>query len=134
MKTAVLLLALLTGCAGDLRDMNKTVNAHKYIPDNGVLHLKTPEEFYKDGGGVCHDFVNAKIKAAQELGYKPENMRLILQASPDFGKVPHARGHMILQIGKYALDSQHDDIDLAALVPGNRVKVEYIKTVVEGWQ
>lgn len=55
----LIIILMLSGCADKISDINKQINAYKYIPD-AVDYIKTPMQFYADGGGNCKDFANAK--------------------------------------------------------------------------
>lgn len=96
-KIYLLLLAtLLSGCANRIYEVNEEINAYKYIPDS-VDYLKTPKQFYADGGGDCEDFANAK-KAI--LGGELVYMPFLIGGT----------SHIVLKVDGYLLDSRSNHI------------------------
>lgn len=109
----ITLLIILSGCASDLRGVNEKVNSYQYTPDT-VNYMKTPAEFYTDGGGDCEDFANAKYWELKKAGY--ENLQFVL--------IPGKPDHVVLQVGNYILDNQTNEIELAMFVKGYRLNYE----------
>lgn len=127
---ACLTLIILTGCTHHLYEVNKRINGYKYIATD-LRHLKSPDEFYRDGGGICNDFANAKAYEALKMGYAPDDIRFVIMAPKNLGE-KGAEGHTVVQIGHFVLDSQNNHIKLASTVEGQRIKMACLPIVVEG--
>lgn len=100
------LLVFLCSCSNSTYAVNKRINRYNYIP-SASRHLKTPEEFYADGGGNCKDFANAK-KAI--LGGE---IVLLPELYVESGEL---RSHAVLKVDGFLLDSRFNELRLASSV------------------
>lgn len=106
MKVITILIALIvSGCTNHLYEVNKRINAYHYSY-NGKSGTKTPAQFYADGGGSCVDF--ARTKQA-ELGGE------IVILIPVYKQDNHYVNHAVLKVNGWLLDSEFNEIRLAAL-------------------
>lgn len=105
------ILLLLTSCSStnELYRMNKQINSYKYIPDK-ENYMKTPTQFYTDGGGDCEDFANAKYEMLEKMGYKDINF---------VWDIPNK--HMMVEGAGYVLDNRTDAITPSFMVKGIRL-------------
>lgn len=94
-NSIVLVLLFISGCTDKLYMVNKEINSYHYIPDK-VNYMKTPQEFYKDGGGDCEDFANAK-KAI--LGGELVQMPMTFPES-----------HVMLKVNGWLLDNRNNEL------------------------
>lgn len=100
----ILILLILTSCTNHLQEVNNHVNSYKYM-FNGHTGRKTPEQFYKDGGGSCIDFARTKqAELGGEIVILPE---LFIQNNQ---LVTHA----VLKVDGWLLDSRFNGLQLAA--------------------
>lgn len=91
----IILLLLLSGCADKIYQVNKQINAYKYIPDKND-YMKTPEQFYADGGGDCEDFANAK--------------KAILGGELVMVPLKFPESHVMLMVNGYLLDNRTNNL------------------------
>lgn len=101
MKKFIIILSLLSsGCTDRIYEVNKQINSYKYIPSTNK-HLKTLDEFYKDGGGNCKDFANAKkTLLGGELVMYP-------YLYPINGTL---RSHVVLKVNGWLLDNRTNNL------------------------
>ncbi len=120
-----MLVILLSGCTDHLYAVNKRVNSYKYIPPEHNGKLRTPEEFYRDGGGNCKDFANVKYQELLKAGYKNMSFITILQTETE------EEGHMVLEVDGWVLDNMHNSLVPGYLVTGTRINHEVLQLIAE---
>ncbi|MDA0967547.1 MAG: transglutaminase-like cysteine peptidase [Proteobacteria bacterium] len=90
-----------------LAEVNSLVNRFKYVDDYTKWkkddHWSTPTEFFK-GGGDCEDYAIAKFKLLKKLGFKNENMRVVV-LSDTFNNIKHSVLVVFIDEKKYLLDN-----------------------------
>ena len=104
--TKLILVLLLSGCANRIYAVNDQINSYKYAADK-VDYMKTPTQFYADGGGDCEDFANAKKEILG--GELVMLQRLFVQDNK-------LVTHVVLKVDGFLLDNRTGHIKLASTV------------------
>jgi predicted transglutaminase-like cysteine proteinase len=99
--------------------VNRKTNKHKYITDIvnwGITdYWETPKEFViKDGD--CEDFAITKFKSLLYLGFKNEDMRIVVLQDLNL-KIAHAVLAVYVNGKPYILDNQAEQV-----IPADKIK------------
>lgn len=101
----IALIVLLSGCSSPVPSkvvqVNDVVNRYRYVNEKDDI-WKTPEQFYRDGGGDCEDFAIAKC----ELLRDEHDVKLLVAVNTSSG-IAHA---VLLVDEKFVLDNVRKDV------------------------
>lgn len=102
-----------------LRGINREMNKRRYVPDNVNWHAPdywaTPFQFMQQNGD-CEDFAISKYLALRELGFTPDEMRIVV-----LDDLQQRIAHAVLVVYRdgtaYVLDNQ-----ISGVVPAGSIR------------